>query len=68
MISRSYLEKNLSPEAFHKLQQSKPPSKVASLVELIEQAKKSGHINFIITKDKDVAFYLKNYHSGQLNH
>ena len=38
---QSYLEKNLSPEAFHKLQQSKPPSKVASLVELIEQAKKT---------------------------
>ena len=38
---QSYLEKNLSPEAFHKLLQSKPPSKVASLVELIEQAKKN---------------------------
>ena len=36
---RSYLEKRLSPEALDKLLKSKPPSKVASLVELIEQAK-----------------------------
>lgn len=37
---RSFLEKNLSPEALDRLLKAKPPPKVASLVELIEQAKK----------------------------
>jgi hypothetical protein len=37
---QAYLENTLSPEALDKLLKSKPPPKVASLVELIEQAKK----------------------------
>jgi len=37
---KAYLEMNLSPEALDKLTASKPSSKVASLVDLIEQAKK----------------------------
>jgi len=37
---KAYLEMNLSPAALDKLTASKPPAKVASLVELIEQAKK----------------------------
>ena len=37
---KAYLEMNLSPEALEKLTASKPPAKVASLVDLIEQAQK----------------------------
>ncbi|MEN8245178.1 MAG: transcription antitermination factor NusB [Thermodesulfobacteriota bacterium] len=37
---RSYLEQNVSPEALNRLVKAKPPPKVTSLVELIEQAKK----------------------------
>ena len=36
----AYLGEKLSPGDLDKLQKSKPPSKVASIVELIEQAKK----------------------------
>jgi len=38
---RSYLEEHLSPEAFERLMAAKPKPKVASLVELVEQAKKN---------------------------
>jgi N utilization substance protein B len=37
---QAYLSKTLSPEAMERLMKSKAPSKVASLVELIEKAKK----------------------------
>ena len=37
---QAYLEEHLSPKELEKLMAAKPPSKVASLVDLIEQAKK----------------------------
>lgn len=37
----SYLKKRLTPEEFESLQEAKPPSKIKSLIELIQEAKRN---------------------------